>query len=120
MFCTKPIAILGALLLPFTFPISAAIAQSPYGYGGYGHGGFMHGWGDGWQGWFMGPLMMLIFLAIATVIVVLIVRWLWGAGSTRHHGGSTSNMPLDILKERFARGEIDTNEFEERRKILEK
>ena len=96
-----------------------ALAQSPYGYGGYGHGGFMHGgWGDAWHGMFLGPLMMLLFLAIATAIVVLIVRWIWGTGRGSHHSGQDTRA-LDILKERFARGDIDADEYEARRKILE-
>lgn len=96
-----------------------ALAQSPYGYGGYGHGGFMHGgWGNAWHGMFLGPLMMLLFLAIATAVVVLIVRWIWGAGKGSHHGGQDTRA-LDILRERFARGDIDANEYEARRKILE-
>jgi len=115
-----PIVFLGSLALLSVDSLTTAIAQQSYGYGGYGHGGYMHGWGDGWHNWFMGPLIMLVFLALATVVVVLIVRWLWGTGRTPHHGGPLSNTPLDILKERFARGEIDANEFEERRKILEK
>jgi len=100
---------------------SFAHAQPGYGYGGYGPGGHMFGggWGAGWHGMFFGPLMMLLFLAIATVIVVLIVRWVWGAGKGPHHSPPTHKTPLDILKERFARGEIDAQEFEERRKILE-
>ncbi len=54
------------------------------------------------------------------VVVVLIVRWLGGAG----HGSAASpapapgKTPLDILKERFARGEIDKEEFEQRRRVL--
>lgn len=96
-----------------------AWAQPSYGYGGYGHGGFMHGgWGEAWHGMFLGPLMMLLFLAVATAIVVLIVRWIWGAGKG-HHQSVPGNKALDILKERLARGEIDAKEYEERRKILD-
>lgn len=123
MSCRKPIASLISLaVLYITMAAAWAQTQPSPGYGGYGHGGFMHGggWGDGWHGWLLGPFMMLIFLAIAATVVVLIVRWLWGTGRTPHHGGPTSNTALDILKERFARGEIDANEFEERRKVLEK
>jgi putative membrane protein len=47
--------------------------------------------------------------------VVLIVRWLGvGAGGQAPAG----KVPLDILKERFARGEIDKAEFEDRRRVL--
>jgi putative membrane protein len=123
MSCRKPIAFLisRAFLFIPTIATWPAYAQSS-GYGGYGHGGFMHGggWGGGWLGMFLGPLMMLIFLAIATAVIVLIVRWVGSMGKAPHHGAPTSNTPLDILKERFARGEIEANEFEERRKLLEK
>lgn len=118
-----PIAFLISRAFLFIPTIAAwpAYAQ-PSGYGGYGHGGYMHSgdWGGGWLGMFLGPLMMLIFLAIATAVIVLIVRWIWGAGNAPHHGSPMSKTPLDILKERFARGEIDATEFEERRQTLEK
>ncbi len=77
-----------------------------------------HMWSGGWHGWFFGPIMMIVFIAVVVVVVVLLVRWLGGAG----HGGAPhatlGKAPLDILKERFARGEIDKEEFEERRRVL--
>lgn len=82
----------------------------------YGH---HYMWG-GWYGWFMGPIMMLVFIALAAVIVILLVRWLGGSGhgpAIQSHG-PPGKSPLDILKERFAKGEIDKDEFEERRRVL--
>lgn len=79
-----------------------------------------HMMGDG-GGWFMlfGPLMMLLFLGGFAVLVVLGVRWLQSSG---HAPGSQPPArgpgPLDILKERLARGEIDVAEYEERRRAL--
>ena len=75
-------------------------------------------WNGGWFGMFLGPILMVIFIGIAVVVVVLLVRWL--GGSTPGVGPSTPSMrdPMDILKERFARGEIDKEDFEERRKVL--
>ncbi|MEQ9316437.1 MAG: SHOCT domain-containing protein [Henriciella sp.] len=77
-----------------------------------------HMWNGGWQGWFFGPIMMIVFLAVAVIVIVLLVRWLgWpGHGNAPQH--SPSRTPLDILKERFAKGEIDKQEFEERRRVL--
>ena len=73
---------------------------------------------DGHWGWmFIGPLMMIIFVAAVVVLVVLALRWISGGG--QHGAPTTIKTPLDILKERFARGEIDKAEFEERRRILE-
>ena len=69
-----------------------------------------------------GPLLMLLFFAVIVIAVVVVIRWLMvggfrGADSSLR---SPHNTPLDILKERFARGEIDKDEFEERRKVLER
>ncbi len=79
------------------------------------YGPMMH---DGWYGWFVGPIMMMVFLVITGIVVVSIVRWLMGPGHGPHVSGPVQKSPLDILKERYARGEIDKDEFEERRKIL--
>jgi len=73
-----------------------------------------HMWGA-WHGWFLGPIFMVLLLVGAIAVAVLLVRWLGP-----HHGpaGPAGRTPLDILKERFARGEIDKVEFEERRRVL--
>jgi putative membrane protein len=76
-------------------------------------------WGWGWSGMIFGPLFMILWVAVAIAIVVLLVRWLGGpwqqSAAPPVPPGRT---PLDILKERFARGEIDKQEFEDRRRVL--
>ena len=96
-----------------TFTVSAAWAQQQ---GGQYHGSHM--WGGGW--WmFLGPLMMILFIAAIVAAVVLIVRWLGGSPHGAAPLSPPGRAPLDILKERFARGEIDKEEFEERRRVLD-
>jgi putative membrane protein len=58
--------------------------------------------------------MMIVFWGSLIVLVVLLVRWLSGGGGALQSRSSA----LQILQERFARGEIDKEEYEERRKIL--
>jgi putative membrane protein len=67
---------------------------------------------------FFGPLMMIVVIAAVVAVVVLMVRWLGGSGYGAAPHPSPGRTPLDILKERFARGEIDKEEFEERRRVL--
>ena len=74
-----------------------------------------HMWEGGW--WFLGPFSMFLFFAVAVAVVVLLVRWLGGAGPGM--GPAARQTPLDILRERFARGEIDKAEFEDRKKGLD-
>jgi putative membrane protein len=52
-------------------------------------------------------------------VIVLVVRWLGGTEHRATPHAPPSNTPLDILKERFARGEIEKEDFEERRRLLE-
>ena len=79
-------------------------------------------WHDGW-GWghiIFGSLMMILFWGGIILVVVLAVRWFGGSGHRAVPPVHTpqGRPPLDILKERFARGEIDKEEFEERRRVL--
>ena len=92
--------------------LSSPFSASAQPWRGYYGPGMMWDWS--WGGWFLGPVMMLLFWGVVIVAVVFAVRWLASAG-TPDRTGKTS---LDILKERFARGEIDKEEFELRRKIL--
>jgi putative membrane protein len=72
-------------------------------------------WG-GWYGMFFGLLTMILFIPAVVVLVVFAVRWFGGPGLHPH--APPPKTPLDILKERFARGEIDKDEFDERRRLL--
>jgi putative membrane protein len=76
-----------------------------------------HMWsGSGWM--FLGPLMMILFLAGIVALVVLAVRWMGGPVQGMGAAPLSGKTPLDILRDRFARGEIERDEFEERRRAL--
>lgn len=93
---------------------SAAWAQAPSDADRYAYGPHMW-WGGGWYGMIFGPLFMILVLAVLIATVMLLVRWV---GGPWQQTAPPSRTPLDILKERFARGEIDKNEFEERRRVI--
>lgn len=86
-----------------------ALAQSGNSYG--------YHMMDGWGGWFMGPVMMLLVFGLLILGVVLVLRAL-GIGDTSRNNGNSQDRALEILKERFARGEIDEEEFQNRKKHL--
>jgi putative membrane protein len=80
-------------------------------------GGDMMGWGGGWGwGWFSIVHMVLWWFLIVLGIVVL-AKWLFGGGGS---GGRSAgdDRSLAILRERYARGEIDKSEFEVRKRDL--
>jgi putative membrane protein len=63
-----------------------------------------------WYGMIFGPIMMIGFV----VLTVLIIAWLLRVFGLRQPGYSA----LDILKQRFARGEINQAEYEDRKRLL--
>jgi putative membrane protein len=65
-----------------------------------------------------GGLGMILFWGLIILLVVLAIRWFGGFGSGRDSAPTDHKMPLQILDERYARGEIDKKEYEERRKTL--
>ncbi len=74
-------------------------------------GWMMSGWGMGFG--FFGWLMMFLFWILIIAAVVLGVRWFIDQGKLK--GSSVEETPLDILKKRYASGEIDKEEFESMR-----
>ena len=75
-------------------------------------------WSDGswgWAGWLAMSLMMVVFWGLIGFGIYWLVR------STRtpsEHPHTHASGPEDILAERFARGEISPEEFDERKKVL--
>lgn len=75
----------------------------------------MH-WGNyGWgMGMGFGWLFMVVFWMLVIAGIVFLVRLV--AGGEKRHPEETA---LDILKKRYARGEISKEEFEEKKKSVE-
>jgi len=71
--------------------------------------------GPGWLGWMLMTVMMLAFWALLVVGGVAVYRLLRD-GDERSRG--QRNDPARLLDERFARGEIDADEYRQRRDLL--
>ena len=106
-------------LVAISFAVAAGVPANAWADSNDAYYGHHMMWGGGWYGLMFGPLMMIVVIAAVIVLAVLAIRWLGGASPTSPHGPfAAGRAPLDILKERFARGEIDQEEFEERRRVL--
>lgn len=73
----------------------------------------MHGfgWGPGF-GW----LFMILFWGLVILAIAALAKWLMRQSSGR--GSPRDKTPLQILQERYARGEIDQKEYEQKSQDL--
>ena len=84
---------------------------------------WMHGFGFGWGGMIFGGLLTLLFWGVIIALIVLAVRALSRSGSgqatpSASAPGQARDQALEILRERYARGEISKDEFNSMRQDL--
>ena len=75
------------------------------------------------HGFWMGPWMWLISLVVFIGFIVLavwLIRWIGQGGGPPSSDTSKRDRALEILRERYARGEISKEEFEQMRRDLER
>lgn len=77
---------------------------------GWGH---MQGYGYGWM-WLWGPIMMIFWIAVLGVIAWLVVRALNNRRPAPPPAPGNADRAREILADRYARGEISTEEYTER------
>jgi putative membrane protein len=102
--------------------------QPPQWYGPGPWHMWADGYGHGWPFWWIFPLMMMLFMVVVCgLIVFFFARRPWIDGP--HHWGlpprmmdrpwgDPSRSALQILSERFARGEIQKDEYEEKKAAI--
>lgn len=69
--------------------------------------------GPGWVGWLVMIISMIAFWGLLAWVVVSLIR---AAGKRPQPGGSA--VPEELLAERFARGEIDEEDYLHRSEVL--
>ncbi len=103
-----------SMILPLVLASVPALAQASTDRPDYWH----HGGGWGWDHMIPGAFMMILFWGGLIAVIFLAIRWFGGRSSQGATETASGSNALEILEERFARGEIDKEEFEERKRVL--
>ena len=102
--CAKISCALLILLYTILLPISAAAQSGRY-----------DGWHPMMRGWGMGGFGMIFNIAVwilAAAVLIWLIRWIFQLGGKPGTDSSSGSRALDILNERYARGEIDKSQYD--------
>ncbi|MDP2744792.1 MAG: SHOCT domain-containing protein [Dehalococcoidia bacterium] len=112
---TKVVLIIAGVLLLLMIVPSLIWGGASGGYGGGMMGPGMMG-GFGLLGWF-GPILMVLFWVLVIWGIIALVRGTNWTGPS-DSSSSRSDSALEILRKRYSRGEINKEEYEEKKKDL--
>lgn len=108
----------GALCVTAT-SVMAQVGEIPDRYGPFNHGHDMMWGSNQWGGFGMvlGPIFMILIVVGIVAGIIYLLR-LFGAIGPAANSHAVHDRALVLLKERYAKGEIDSTEFTERKKLL--
>ena len=102
---------LGLSLMMLTGLLLSCAGESCFGPPGFGGWGLMMHYGFGYGGMFM----WIIFLIVVGLLIYFFVQ----TRKTKWHTPTQNESHLDILKKRYAKGEINKEEFDRMKRDLE-
>jgi putative membrane protein len=73
-----------------------------------------HMMGYGFMGW-----MMILFWCALLIVMVVVIRWVSRLSGKNQPGLRKQESPLDVLKIRLAKGEIEIAEYHEKKRLIE-
>jgi putative membrane protein len=97
----------------------AQVGEIPERFGQYNHGHDMMWGSNQWGGFGMvlGPIFMILIVVGIVAAIIYLLR-LFGVAGPATSSQAAHDRALVLLKERYAKGEIDSTEFAERKKLL--
>jgi putative membrane protein len=111
--------IVASILYTTATSAMAQVGEIPERFGQYNHGHDMMWGSNQWGGFGMvlGPIFMIL-IVVGTVAAIIYLLRLFGATGPATSSHAAQDRALVLLKERYAKGEIDSTEFAERKKLL--
>jgi putative membrane protein len=114
----KTVSIFRSGVLAFGLLLMGAVPALAQGRGYYNQNYWgphmMMGWGGGLFSW----IFMIAFWALIIALLIAGLRWLWQASNRPGPVQPAGDRSMAILKERYAKGEINLEEFEDIKKGL--
>lgn len=108
------------IMSTWLFLFSAFMFLAVFIDGSFAGSGHYNGWYTGYHmmswpgmGW-----MMIFFWVLVLMVLVFLIKWMMSITRNESPDSNGANTALNILKERYARGEIDKQEFESMRRTL--